>query len=415
MKASWSETGIGLAIVTFLTMVVGLNCIDFPYLPIAPEETDYIGSAACISCHANFGPWQERHGHSQALKRVYGPAPRYPDAGGAGVATMPPDGFRWDDISYVIGGYTKAANFLDLVGFVLTDGTAGTETQYNLAIATARTASGFAPFMPERTEAYAYEEACFRCHTTGPVSLEASGGKRQDNREGIRGMWSEPGVQCEACHGPGNQHAPAPRSNNITVDTSAEACGVCHATPGDPLTIRAANNFIIGNQQYAEVKASPHAAFGCTLCHDPHRSTIYDRPNAIRNECTDCHTDMNHALHEGVVYEWGDYTEAVTCESCHMPYVAWNASMGEVELSSHDFTARIGDTRSHIMRLDPDLEGPAAMFTEDGSRVRIDENGQAAVAVCYSCLRCHHGQGNAFAFPPSEACQLGRGIHEVGQ
>ena len=34
---------------------------------------------------------------------------------------------------------------------------------------------------------------CFRCHTTGLISLAADGSIH----------WGEAGVQCESCHGPG--------------------------------------------------------------------------------------------------------------------------------------------------------------------------------------------------------------------
>ena len=46
-----------------------------------------------------------------------------------------PKGYTWDDISYVIGGATKKARYMDKRGYIITAAKDGSDlkTQYNLA------------------------------------------------------------------------------------------------------------------------------------------------------------------------------------------------------------------------------------------------------------------------------------------
>jgi hypothetical protein len=407
-----------------MALAPGVQCGggDVPEPPLDPceedpasclENAEYVGSNACLACHANFNEHHSLSGHNHALKLIEGTAPDYPDQADRAGVPEPPAGFEWFDIDFVIGGYLKGANFVDDEGFLLTDGTAGTESQYNLANPLAQLPAEFVEYLPDQATPHGYDYDCFRCHTTGPESVDTNGGRRQGNRPGIGGTWVQEGVQCEACHGPGSLHLPNPSAGNIQVFTSSTFCAKCHADPEGSLRIAAADEFILGNQQYAEVQASPHRDFACSLCHDPHASVHYEEDVAIRNDCQACHTDMNMAVHEGVVFEWGDYTETLTCRSCHMPPAARNASSASIPLERGG-VARIGDTRSHIMYIETLTTDPLSMFTEDGTEVRRDAEGKAAVNSCYACQRCHHGLGNAFAFPESEGCGFGRDIHSFG-
>lgn len=373
--------------------------------PNAPVE--YLGAATCRACHSNIGELHQLHGHAQALKLTNGASPTYPTVSRPVGVPMPPDGFAWSDVDYVIGGYTKAADFVDTQGYVLTDGWTGVASQYNLANASAGLPAGFVSYLPDVTSPAPYTYSCFRCHTTGPVAFEDNGGRRQGNRPGIGGTWAEDGVQCEACHGPGSRHLYDPPAGNIVIDATANACRDCHSNPDNPTVLAASGGFIVGNQQYAEVQASPHAEFACTICHDPHASAIHDRSNGIRNECRDCHVDRGLALHTDRVYVYGDYTERLRCESCHMPLASRNASSATI--GSGDSVGRVGDTRTHIMWVSvlPD----AALVTPDGTRVVTDTDGHAAVPIEYVCLRCHHGQGSAFALTREAARAIADGIH----
>ena len=100
------------------------------------------------------------------------------------------------------------------------------------------------------------------------------------------------------------------------------------------------------------------------------------------------------ALHGGITYVRGDYTEELSCESCHMPFATRSGS--HATEAAVGALGRAGDTRTHIFRINTSETDYTGMFNEDMTEVLKDENGQAAVTLDYVCLRCHNGIGSAF-------------------
>lgn len=374
-------------------------------------NSSFLGSAACGACHPDIAASHSIHGHANILTRVQGQPPAFPAAATRAKVPNPPTGYDWSDIAYVLGGYRSKALFLDDNGYLLVDGVAGVNTQWNLAFPGNGTAAGFVAYEAGTTTPKPYDYSCFVCHTTGPQPQSAGVPEFQENRRGIVGTWHEAGVQCEACHGPGSRHVGNPAARNEFVDTSAKLCGECHSRPFGSTdgVIRAAGGFIQSYQQYPEMLASGgHAAFECVTCHDPHASAAYDKAEAIRNRCTDCHTDKDMALHEGRVFARGDYTETLTCESCHMPYATSSASSRIAGTSG----GRIGDVRTHIFRINTDLVDYTTMFTDDMTAVRKDASGKAAVTVDFVCLRCHNNEASfPFELTVTSASNIAVGMH----
>ena len=68
------------------------------------------------------------------------------------------------------------------------------------------------------------------CSVYDSTGYHATG--HQDNLEGIVGTWAAPGVQCEACHGPGSLHTGNPYGIRMPIDRDAQACGPCHSQAG---------------------------------------------------------------------------------------------------------------------------------------------------------------------------------------
>lgn len=415
----------GLLAAAALTVLIG-GCpptipggANEPNQPIFHNTTDptndgasYVGSAACSACHPKISEMMRTHGHVHALTLIEGQPPEYAAEGTRAGVPNPPAGSTWNDISYVISGYLHGAFFVDAQGFVMTTGIDGADTQYNLDYPPNGTTAGFVPYLPAQATPKPFDyETCFRCHTTGPMPQDPNNPRSQGNRPGILGTWAEENVQCEACHGPGSNHVPNPQRRNIFVDSTPTAtCARCHTEGDDPNVIVAKSGFLNGNTQYPQLLASGgHADFNCTICHNPHVSITYDREDGLRNGCTACHTDVNLAFHANVTYELGTYREEVTCESCHMPLLALSNSTAP---DVGGTTARIGDVRGHIFRIDPDSADYRDMLTADESRALKDADGQLAATLDYVCLRCHNGTGNAFTLTPDGATAIAPGMHE---
>jgi len=376
------------------------------------KSATYIGADACRACHSNINEMHSIHGHGHKLTAVQGEPPEFPEEGVRAGVPDPPEGFTWADIAYVIGGYTRKARFIDNEGYILTTGVDEVDTQWNLSFPPNGTVPSFAAYEPQATTRKPYDYSCFVCHTTGAKPQDEDFPEFQDNRPGIVGTWEEPGVQCEACHGPGSHHIPNPEARDIFVDVKASACGTCHTRGSDPNIIESAGGYIKHHEQWPELLASGgHADFDCTTCHNPHRSANYDLANAIRNQCTDCHEGYNLALHEGKTYVRGDYQEVVSCVSCHMTYATKSAASASADVVGT--AGRMGDTKTHIFRINPEATSFSQMFTQDGAAVAKDETGQAGVSLDFACLRCHNGIGNAESFTSTTILSdVATGMHE---
>lgn len=210
--------------------------------------------------------------------------------------------------------------------------------------------------------ANSYDRRCMGCHNTGG-NVEFS----VETGEWVMGV-SEENVQCEACHGPGADHANAPSHDNIVhptdiedYDRQLEVCGSCHgrghsvmelggSTMGYPFNA-AGQNFRPGDnlddfyvqdpglwpdghskkhhQQFIDYKLSAHYGTGfvtCTSCHNVHE------PDAdFTNEtCTGCHGAIGADL--------AAHTRHATdklCIDCHMPFTAKSAIAYDIR--SHAF------------------------------------------------------------------------------
>lgn len=379
----------------------------------------YVGSTACRQCHADVAAVHDLHPHAHALTGIRGGSPRFPTAALHAGVPEPPAGRAWSEIAYVIGGYVKRALFIDSAGFILTTGVAGVDTQWNLRLPANGVAAGFAPFAPAAStpQPFAFSEFAFR--TTGPRPLNVEMPQFQENRPGLPGTWFESGVQCEACHGPGGNHF-FTRDGRVVIERSrifvdpsgTQSCAVCHSRPygAGSDAILVADGFIRDQQQAAELRASGgHARFSCTTCHAPHHSSTYDRERAVRNECVVCHTTENMAGHRGAVFRKGEYVEALTCSSCHMPLATRTGSSARADFAGP--FGRIGDTRTHIFRITTEPLDYTGMLEPDGATVRRGPDGRAAVTVDFVCLRCHNGDG-LFALTVARAAEIAARVHD---
>ena len=343
------------------------------------QSPDFVGSETCAECHQEQYDKFILSGHNWKLNKVAnGQPPVYP----FGQLPGPPEGYTWDDISYVIGGYNWKARFIDHQGYIIT-GDENATTQYNLSNPTLGLGNNWVPYNAGNEKPY----DCGSCHTTGYLPVG-----NQDGLPGLIGTWVFEGIQCEACHGPGSQHVENPLAYTAFIDRDSAACGQCHVRGEGPETVPASGGFIQHHEQYDELFQGKHATLQCVACHDPHEGVIQLREAGVqttRTECANCHFReeqyQNVEIHGSL---------NVQCIDCHMPRVTKSA-VGD----SDRFT---GDIRTHMMAINYDL---TSQFTEDGTMA------QSQLALDFACKSCHVEDGDARAREFEELRQAAIGYH----
>lgn len=361
-----------------------------------PDVAEFVGSETCNTCHSDkYNSWINT-GHPYKFSIVTnGQPPVYPSEAvnfeSTWMTELGDGSVTWDNIAGVIGGYGWKARFVGTDGYVV--GTAGsafaTGVGHNQINFYGGENHGWVDYETSNDHKI-YNYSCFKCHTTGGT---------QDGTwlEGVDGLgnFTEGGIGCEGCHGPGSLHAAAPSKDNIDriyeyahldntsggltingVTTTPNEdgddvnflCGTCH-NRGYDNAIDASGGFIKHHEQWDEVVSGVHATTNCTDCHNPHDRTIWDG-NGVTTECSSCHSTIVNINH----------STSATCVDCHMPYAAKSGTargMSGVE----------GDIRSHLMKITLDT---ASIFIADGSFVKDDTERAASLNVKYACLGCHN-------------------------
>ena len=167
---------------------------------------------------------------------------------------------------------------------------------------------------------------CFSCHTTA-----ATAARRFDPGALM------PGVTCEACHGPGRQHASAmarsgtgaPAAPGATIMNpqhldpvdSVDFCGACHATFWDVKLADERGLAALRSQPYrlqsSKCWGEGDARLTCVACHDPHKPLERTaRPYDAR--CLSCHAPGAARAAAGREAKACAVATA-ECVTCHMP------------------------------------------------------------------------------------------------
>lgn len=334
---------------------------------------NFVGREACKECHAAVHEAYAGTGHAWALSKIVdGAAPEFPES----KVADPPEGYTWDDIQYVIGGYGWMARFVDKEGNLIT-GEEGALTQYNLENKTLKTDAGWVAY--HAGEAIAFD--CARCHTTGYI---AEG--NQDGLPGLIGTWVEDGVGCENCHGPGSNHVNNPYQVSMEVIRDSEACGACHSRT-EVTTIEAHDGFIDHNQQYSELFSSKKRVMECVDCHNPHQSTIYG-DGADKSDCETCHFEQEE-------YQKITDRKHASCTDCHMPRITTSAVADPARFS--------GDVRTHMFAINPHAK---SQFNRDGTQA------EPYVTVDFACKSCHSEAGRAPVLEDARLQEVATDFHD---
>lgn len=345
-----------------------------PFLNARPAVA-YVGSAACIECHADQGRTYKRTAHSLALSDA-DPAREPADgefhhaASGRRYRIFRQDGRLWHSeaklapdgrtvaelkypLRYLIGSGRHARSYLiEADGFLV---------ESPITWYSSKSAWGMSPGY-DRADHRSFnrptDAACVVCHAGNIEPLEGT-----LHRLAIH----EQAIGCEQCHGPGDLHrqkqqaaaklsatadAPAAGAADFTIVNPAHldrerheaVCAQCHlrgdATallpgrnvlsfrPGMTLTevridyrlkTKDASMKVVGHVEQMQLSRcyQQSDSLTCTTCHDPHADTRpQDAAAFFRQKCLECHQPDACGLDEPTRRQRQPQDH---CAACHMP------------------------------------------------------------------------------------------------
>lgn len=270
------------------------------------HTAEYKKWAVCKMCHQlthkDMVAAYEKTAHPKAMMK--------PDVEGAIIADFESNPvFTKDKVAYVLGKGQREQAYLDA----------------NLQVLPAKWDVASKKWKPLQAADGATQ--CMGCHTTGYDSAKKT--------------YSEMGVGCEACHGPGGEHTAGDKEavvkpQKLDKPKQAMVCGQCHSAgkdpsgkfafpvgfrPGDDLTkcfVDAKPTAPGRNQQYSEFIQSKMYAGGvlCTTCHDPHGKTglKYQLTKPVNDLCMSCHAAKIKDMATHAPTAAAD----AACSTCHM-------------------------------------------------------------------------------------------------
>jgi len=354
-------------------------------IPPTPTETPppvvspYIGSHACQECHEEIYAAFQNSGHAWAMIPVSNGEPALPPYTRK---LELPEGYEYADVSYIIGGYRWQAMLANQEGMLITApphqiAADGYLNQYNLPNITLGIPAGWKSY---RSGEQVEIRLCANCHATGGAGEDA-------NAETL------PGVQCEACHGPGREHAEAtaPEEVKMPIHRERAACERCHRSP-DPVAIDPETGLIHHDEIYTDLEDTGHADLECVECHDPHAGILalrFSGAETTLQTCESCHPEQAYA--QKVVIH---FPMNVECLDCHMPRLIKKAS-AVVER----FT---GDVRTH----------QSVIAANRMEQVDSEGNVYPDVGLNYACNHCHAVGGEAAPISDELLLQVASDYHQ---
>jgi tetratricopeptide (TPR) repeat protein len=262
-------------------------CFSTAWFSAAIAQTQYTGSEACRSCHAANFASQSKTGHAHALSKAPAGAPGQ-WAFGAGVkattwvSQLDRDTWAEHGLSYFAG--TRSMGL-----------TPGHDTADDVRYRT---------FDPEATVL-----RCFRCHSTGALSLGANYSIQP----------GEPGIHCETCH-VNSRGAPGTLINPARLSAAElnDFCGTCHRNaPESDWTDKWKTRHQPSYLAQSACFRNSNGALKCITCHNPH-NPLNEVAAQYNPRCIECHKEVRHSTPPAA---------GRACADCHMPQVTVSAQL----------------------------------------------------------------------------------------
>ncbi|HKV39796.1 MAG TPA: multiheme c-type cytochrome [Blastocatellia bacterium] len=178
---------------------------------------------------------------------------------------------------------------------------------------------------------------CFGCHSTASVT--------QDKSE-IGTV--NPGIHCEACHGPGQDHIDAMKAGNLddkhifnpkTLSTEdlSNFCGNCHRSWETVALMRLRGVNTVRFQPYRLTNSRCYdqddPRISCLACHNPHEDVRRDIA-FYDSKCTACHAAKVNTAQPAATRAAVCPVGKEKCVSCHMP--KFELPGGHYKFTDHD-------------------------------------------------------------------------------
>jgi len=368
-----------LTVATWLLVCPGGSQVAGQEINPSAKSMGYAGSVSCRECHERFYQlWSSsRHGlamqpyTSDFAKKNLTPQPKEvkigklsyrPDITGetGWIVEKGPKGQKRYKIEHALGGKN--------VYYFLTPFPRGRLQTLPLAYDVKKkewfdtAASGVRHFPGTESEVpvswldpgYTFNTSCHSCHVS---QLKTNYDLRTNTYETT---WAEPGINCETCHGPSEEHnricREAPkgtvpkdlkiiRTKPFTADQHNASCSVCHAktspitptfTPGerffdhfDLVTLEDPDFYPDGrdlgeNYTYTSWMMSPCVKAGelhCVKCHTSSGRYRFREEKDANNVCMPCHKERVENATTHTHHQEG--SAGNKCISCHMPMTSF--------------------------------------------------------------------------------------------
>ena len=333
-------------------LLLGLLCVLPAYAVDQrnPALDGYVGNEACARCHAAIYASYSKTFMADAS----GAAPEHPmtadfihQKSGVHYRIYSQDGVAWlsferpsdpaargkRELLYYIGSGRRGSSYLFSVdGFLFESPVNWYADRHVWDMAPAY---GETHEIPLNLPAFT---SCLHCHVSG----------MQPPMKGTENKYPKPvftqaGVGCERCHGPGGAHikgGPIVNPAKLAPDRRDAVCMQCHLEgtvaieragkhvyefhPGDAFDDYVRHYVLVGGQKaglgavsqfealaQSVCKKKSGRAMSCTSCHNPHYSpSPVERVSYYRDKCLACHGATFGAKH---------HPDKVDCTACHMP------------------------------------------------------------------------------------------------
>lgn len=194
-------------------------------------------------------------------------------------------------------------------------------------------------------------QQCFGCHTTGAVN------GMELKLDSLR-----PGVECEACHGPGEKHLGAMKEKKFDEpqifnpgglgahELSQSFCGTCH-TSFEQAMLQPGQSGInnIRFQPYRMFNSRGHNTndprVSCLACHNPH-DKLQKEDSYYDAKCLACHLTSARETKTERRSAAACPVSTKKCASCHMPKV----ELPGMHASFTDHWIRIAKPNEPVLR-----------------------------------------------------------------